>query len=50
MKLNINKNGSSIKLKMEVHSRNHYTLKIYLEIKLRRKLNGDGNLIKIEVE
>ena len=23
---------------------------IYLEIKLKRKLNGDGNLIKIEVE
>ena len=35
---------------MEIHSINHYTLKIYLEIKLKRKLNGDGNLIKIEVE
>ena len=35
---------------MEIHSRNNYTLKIYLEIKLKRKLNGDGNLIKIKVE
>ena len=44
------KNRSCRKIKMEVHSRKHYTLTIYLEIKLKRKLNGDGNLIKIEVE
>ena len=39
-----------MKLKMEVHSRNLYALKIYLKFKLKRKLNGDGNLIKIQVE
>ena len=49
-KLTKNKNWSCIKLKMEVHSRNQYTLMIYLEIKLKRKLNGDGNWIKIEME
>ena len=35
---------------MEIHSRNQYTLTVYLEIKLKRKLNGDGNLIKIEMK
>ena len=32
-KLNKNKNGSCTKLKMKVHSRNHYTSMIFLEIK-----------------
>ena len=33
---------------MEVHSRNHYTLTIYQENKKKRKLDREGNLIKIE--
>ena len=35
----LNKNGSWVKIKMKVHSRNHYTLTIYLEIKIKKKLN-----------
>jgi len=44
MKWNKNKNESCIKLKMEVHSRNHYPLTIYF------KLNKKGNSIEKEIE
>ena len=33
LKWQLNENGSGIKIKMEVHSINQYTLTIYLEIK-----------------
>ena len=48
--MNKNTNGSCKKQKMKVYSRNYYTLMIYLEIKYKKKLYGDGNLTKIEVE
>ena len=45
-----NRNVNYIKLNMEVHSRNHYTLTIYLEIKKERKFKTNVNCIKIENE
>ena len=63
--MNKNKNGSCIKLNKEVHSRNHYNLTIYLEMKKKKTIKTKnrssykkpqyiyellGNKIKKEIE